>query len=76
MGAGRAGAGGRAGRRRGGRGSRGAAGGHPEGFRAAGRALGALALPTVAVQEGGYDLSAIGMLVRETLAGLEEGMDG
>jgi acetoin utilization deacetylase AcuC-like enzyme len=48
----------------------------PEGFRAAGRALGALGLPTVAVQEGGYDLSAIGMLVRETLVGLEEGMDG
>src|SRR4029079_9883453 len=28
----------------------------PEGFRAAGRALGALRLPTVVVQEGGYDL--------------------
>ena len=45
-------------------------------FRAAGRALGALGLPTVAVQEGGYDLEAIGMLVRETLAGLEEGRHG
>ena len=41
-----------------------AAGGDPEsplavtpaGFRAAGRALGALGLPTVVVQEGGYDL--------------------
>ena len=38
------------------------------GFRAAGRALGALGLPTVVVQEGGYDLEAIGGLVRETLA--------
>ena len=33
------------------------------GFRAAGRALGALGLPTVVVQEGGYDLAAIGALV-------------
>ena len=57
-----------------------AAGGDPEsplqvtadGFRAAGRTLGALGLPTVVVQEGGYDLSAIGELVGETLAGLEE----
>jgi acetoin utilization deacetylase AcuC-like enzyme len=48
----------------------------PAAFRAAGRALGALGLPTVAVQEGGYDLEAIGMLVRETLAGLEEGRHG
>ena len=43
------------------------------GFRAAGRALGALKLPTVVVQEGGYDLDALGGLVRETLSGLEEG---
>ena len=43
------------------------------GFRAAGRALGALGLPTVVVQEGGYDLDAIGALVRETLAGVQEG---
>ena len=42
-------------------------------FREAGRLLGTLALPTVVVQEGGYDLSAIGELVRETLVGLEEG---
>ena len=47
-----------------------------EGFRAAGRELGALGLPTVAVQEGGYDLNAIGPLVRETLAGIEEGLGG
>jgi acetoin utilization deacetylase AcuC-like enzyme len=44
------------------------------GYRAAGRALGELRLPTVVVQEGGYDLATIGRLVRETLEGLEEGM--
>ena len=57
-----------------------AAGGDPEspltvtpaGFRAAGRALGELALPTVIVQEGGYDLASIGPLVRETLEGFED----
>jgi acetoin utilization deacetylase AcuC-like enzyme len=61
-----------------------AAGGDPEsplavtaaGFRAAGRALGALGLPTVVVQEGGYDLEAIGELVCETLEGIEEGLNG
>ena len=46
----------------------------PDGFRAAGRALGALGLPTAVVQEGGYDLDALGGLVRETLTGLEEGL--
>jgi acetoin utilization deacetylase AcuC-like enzyme len=46
----------------------------PDGFRAAGRTLGALGLPTVAVQEGGYDLEAIGPLVCEALAGIEEGL--
>jgi acetoin utilization deacetylase AcuC-like enzyme len=57
-----------------------AAGGDPEsplevsaaGFRAAGRALGALGLPTVLVQEGGYDLETLGPLVLEVLTGLEE----
>ena len=44
----------------------------PPAFRAAGRALGALEVPTVVVQEGGYDLDAIGGLVGETLAGIEE----
>jgi acetoin utilization deacetylase AcuC-like enzyme len=44
-----------------------------DGFRAAGRALGALRVPTVVVQEGGYDLATIGALVREFLTGLEEG---
>jgi acetoin utilization deacetylase AcuC-like enzyme len=61
-----------------------AAGGDPEsplavtagGFRAAGRALGALGLPTVVVQEGGYDLDAIGELVCEALQGIEEGLNG
>jgi len=61
-----------------------AAGGDPEsplavtpaGFRAAGRALGALGLPTVVVQEGGYDLDTIGELVIEALTGIEEGMNG
>ena len=58
-----------------------AAGGDPEspldvtaaGYREAGRVLGALGLPTVVVQEGGYDLDEIGRLVYETLAGMEEG---
>ncbi len=58
-----------------------AAGGDPEsplqvsadGFRGAGRRLGALGLPTVLVQEGGYDLDAIGDLVHATLAGFETG---
>jgi acetoin utilization deacetylase AcuC-like enzyme len=43
------------------------------GYREAGRRLGALGLPTVVVQEGGYDLATIGALVRETLVGLEKG---
>jgi acetoin utilization deacetylase AcuC-like enzyme len=42
-------------------------------FREAGRLLGTLAVPTVVVQEGGYDLNALGELVREALVGLEEG---
>jgi acetoin utilization deacetylase AcuC-like enzyme len=58
-----------------------AAGGDPEspldvtsaGFYAAGRTLGALGLPTVIVQEGGYELETIGALVLEALRGLEEG---
>jgi acetoin utilization deacetylase AcuC-like enzyme len=40
------------------------------GYREAGRMLGDLGLPTVVVQEGGYDLAAIGPLVVETLSGL------
>jgi acetoin utilization deacetylase AcuC-like enzyme len=43
------------------------------GYREAGRLLGALAVPTVVVQEGGYDLDSLGPLVREALLGLEAG---
>jgi acetoin utilization deacetylase AcuC-like enzyme len=42
------------------------------GFREAGRQIGAARLPTVFVQEGGYDLLALGELVAETLEGFEE----
>jgi len=42
-----------------------------DGYREAGRLLGALDLPTVVVQEGGYVLDTIGMLVRATLEGFE-----
>jgi acetoin utilization deacetylase AcuC-like enzyme len=42
-------------------------------FREAGRVLGGVGLPTVVVQEGGYELGSLGVLVRETLLGLEEG---
>jgi acetoin utilization deacetylase AcuC-like enzyme len=41
-------------------------------FREAGRLLGGLGVPTVVVQEGGYDLASLGALVREALLGLEE----
>jgi acetoin utilization deacetylase AcuC-like enzyme len=40
------------------------------GYREAGRILAELDLPTVVVQEGGYDLETIGPLVVETLRGL------
>ena len=42
------------------------------GFTEAGGLLGALRLPTVFVQEGGYVLETIGALVRATLDGFEE----
>jgi len=42
-----------------------------QGYAEAGRELGTLGLPTVIVQEGGYDLSAIGSLVTETLLAFE-----
>ncbi|MFO7573011.1 MAG: histone deacetylase family protein [Gaiellaceae bacterium] len=42
------------------------------GFREAGRLVGALALPTVIVQEGGYVLETVGPLVRAFLEGFEE----
>jgi acetoin utilization deacetylase AcuC-like enzyme len=41
------------------------------GYREAGRILGGLDLPTVVVQEGGYDLATIGPLVVEFLTGVE-----
>jgi acetoin utilization deacetylase AcuC-like enzyme len=58
-----------------------AAGGDPESplevtteaYGQAGRLLGAMGVPTVVVQEGGYDLAAIGPLVLEALKGLEHG---
>ena len=43
------------------------------GFEQAGRILGALGLPTVLVQEGGYDLATLGPLVRALLLGFEAG---
>jgi acetoin utilization deacetylase AcuC-like enzyme len=43
------------------------------GFREAGRRLGALGLPAVLVQEGGYVLETIAELVRAALEGFEEG---
>jgi acetoin utilization deacetylase AcuC-like enzyme len=43
----------------------------PAAFREAGRLLASLGLPTILVQEGGYDLDSIGELVRETLLGFE-----
>jgi acetoin utilization deacetylase AcuC-like enzyme len=46
----------------------------PAGFREGGRILGGLGLPTVVVQEGGYDLKALGPLVLETLLGIEEAL--
>jgi acetoin utilization deacetylase AcuC-like enzyme len=45
-----------------------------DGFLEAGRLLGGLDLPTIVVQEGGYDLAAIGGLVLATLEGVEEGL--
>jgi acetoin utilization deacetylase AcuC-like enzyme len=43
-----------------------------DGYRAAGRLVGALSKPTVVVQEGGYDLDRIGELVVAFLTGLSE----
>jgi acetoin utilization deacetylase AcuC-like enzyme len=40
-----------------------------EGYAEAGRLLGALGLPTVAVQEGGYHLATLGALVAAYLSG-------
>lgn len=43
------------------------------GFREVGRLLGALGLPTVFVQEGGYVVETVGALVRSVLEGFEDG---
>ena len=43
-----------------------------EGFREAGRRIGALGLPTVFVQEGGYVLETLGPLVLQVVEGFEE----
>jgi acetoin utilization deacetylase AcuC-like enzyme len=44
-----------------------------DGFREGGRTLGELGLPTVVVQEGGYDLATLGGLVLAALEGIETG---
>lgn len=44
-----------------------------DGFREGGRILGELGLPTVVVQEGGYDLATLGGLVLAALEGIEDG---
>jgi acetoin utilization deacetylase AcuC-like enzyme len=47
-----------------------------EGYAAAGRLLGALGVPAVVVQEGGYHLDTLGALVAAYLDGHEEGRVG
>ncbi len=47
-----------------------------EGYREAGRLLGGLGLPTVVVQEGGYDLDSVGPLVLAFLTALEASRSG
>lgn len=44
------------------------------GFRAAGERIASLGLPTVFIQEGGYDLKTIGELVAATLGGFDSEM--
>ncbi len=46
-----------------------------DGYREAGRLIGAAGIPTVFVQEGGYDLETLGELVTVTLAGFEDGLN-
>lgn len=46
----------------------------PAGFHEAGRRIGALGVPVVAVQEGGYDPRTLGGLVAAVITGLEEGL--
>lgn len=46
----------------------------PEGFERIGGAIAALGLPTLAVQEGGYDTRTIGRNARQLLVGLQRGI--
>ena len=46
----------------------------PDGFERIGGAIAALGLPTLAVQEGGYDTRVIGRNARQLLAGLQRGI--
>ncbi len=48
----------------------------PDGVEAAGRAIAALGLPTVLVQEGGYAIDALGELAGRLLDGLSGGQSG
>jgi acetoin utilization deacetylase AcuC-like enzyme len=47
-----------------------------DGYATAGKILGSMQLPTVAVQEGGYHLDTLGALVEATLDGLASGGTG
>lgn len=47
-----------------------------DGYFGAGERIASLDLPTVFVQEGGYDLTTIGMLVERALDGFETGIGG
>ncbi|MGI8821786.1 MAG: histone deacetylase family protein [Acidimicrobiia bacterium] len=46
-----------------------------DGYAAAGGRIGSTGLPTVLVQEGGYDLATLGDLVVQTLIGVERGRE-
>ena len=46
----------------------------PEGFERIGKALGALGLPTLVVQEGGYDSRVLGRNARRFVSGLQQGI--
>jgi acetoin utilization deacetylase AcuC-like enzyme/ribosomal protein S18 acetylase RimI-like enzyme len=46
----------------------------PEGFERIGNALGALGLPTLVVQEGGYDSRVLGRNARRFISGLQQGI--
>jgi acetoin utilization deacetylase AcuC-like enzyme len=48
----------------------------PDGFERIGRAVGALGLPTLVVQEGGYDSRVLGRNARRFITGLQQGIRG